>query len=89
MGAPSSHRGLVIGISKALNCRILSVDYRLSPEVQFPAALHDAVSSLYYLLDTGLDSRNIFVAGDSAGGNLAASLLIYARDAGIKLGGGE
>lgn len=44
-----SHRPLAIQVSKALNCRVLSVSYRLAPESPFPGGLHDAVASYLYL----------------------------------------
>ena len=61
---------------------IVSVDYRLAPEHPFPAAAHDAVTALVWLAENGAgmgcDMNNMFIAGDSAGGNLAA---VAAREA--------
>jgi acetyl esterase/lipase len=56
--------------------RVLSVDYRLAPEHPFPAALTDARTAYQWLLDSGVDPRHVAVGGDSAGGGLAASLLV-------------
>lgn len=61
------------------NCRILSVAYRLSPESQFPTAIYDSITALHYLLSLG-PAENIYVAGDSAGGNLSLATLLYLRD---------
>jgi acetyl esterase len=54
---------------------VASVDYRLAPESKFPAALEDCTASLRWLRENALQLRinpeHVFVAGDSAGGNLA------------------
>src|SRR5215510_1862832 len=68
---------------------VVSVDYRRPPEVRFPGAFEDAFSALRDVVariaEFGGDASRIGVAGDSAGGNLAATTAIAARDAGIKL----
>jgi acetyl esterase len=65
---------------------VLLVDYRLAPEAPFPAALDDAWASVTWLAehadDLGLASLPVVVAGDSAGGNLAAVVALRARDRG-------
>jgi len=57
-------------------CAVISVDYRLAPEHKFPAAIDDGVAAYKWLADEataiGLDPARIVVAGDSAGGNVAA-----------------
>ena len=68
---------------------VVSVDYRRPPEVRFPGAFEDAFAALRDVVariaEFGGDANRIGVAGDSAGGNLAATVSIAARDAGIKL----
>src|SRR5215510_10936547 len=68
---------------------VVSVDYRRPPEVRFPGAYEDAFSALRgamaRIAEFGGDPNRVGVAGDSAGGNLAATTAIAARDAGIKL----
>jgi acetyl esterase len=68
---------------------VVSVDYRRPPEVRFPGAFEDAFAALRDVVariaEFGGDANRVGVAGDSAGGNLAATCAIAARDAGIKL----
>ena len=68
---------------------VISVDYRRPPETRFPGAFEDAfaaVSDVFgRVAEFGGDAKRLGVAGDSAGGNLAATTAIACRDAGIKL----
>ncbi len=68
---------------------VISVDYRRPPEVRFPGAFEDAFAALRDVVariaEFGGDRNRIGVAGDSAGGNLSATVALAARDAGIKL----
>ncbi|HEY9454361.1 MAG TPA: alpha/beta hydrolase [Bradyrhizobium sp.] len=68
---------------------VVSVDYRRPPEVRFPGAFEDAFAAVKDVVariaEFGGDAARIGVAGDSAGGNLAATTAIACRDAGIKL----
>ncbi|KAK0513912.1 hypothetical protein JMJ35_003634 [Cladonia borealis] len=65
-----------------LKAKVFSLSYRLSstPTCQFPAALQDAVTAYQYLVDLRTDAKQIIIAGDSAGGNLAIALLRYIED---------
>lgn len=79
---PSTHRPTTSSLAKLTGGRCLSVRYRLSPQVAFPAALLDtliAYLSLLYpppgSLHALVPSSKIIVAGDSAGGNLSLALL--------------
>jgi acetyl esterase len=63
---------------------VISVDYRLAPEHRFPDALDDAYAAVCFIADNadelGVDVERLVVAGDSAGGNLAAVVSLMARD---------
>ncbi|POY72083.1 A/B superfamily hydrolase [Rhodotorula taiwanensis] len=80
--SPRTHRRTVAAISRELKCRVLSVDYRLSPGVVFPASTLDSVAAYLYLTEElGIAASDIIVSGDSAGGNLCLTLMQYLRDA--------
>lgn len=68
------------------NCTVVSVGYRLAPEHPFPAAVHDAWDSTAWCIANAaplrIDPRRVIVAGDSAGGTLAAVVAQQARDEG-------
>ncbi|WPU22795.1 alpha/beta hydrolase [Cedecea neteri] len=66
--------------------RCYSVDYRMPPEHPYPAALDDCLATYRYLLER-YAPENIVIAGRSAGGNLAAAMVLRARDEGLPLPG--
>ena len=70
----------------ALDCVIVSVDYRLAPATAFPGSLEDNYAALTWLHksagELGVDASRIAVMGESAGGGHAAMLAIAARDRG-------
>lgn len=72
------------GLAAASGCRIVSVGYRLAPEHRFPAAADDAYDALTWVAAASqlTGAGPLMVAGDSAGGNLAAVTALRARDAG-------
>jgi acetyl esterase/lipase len=72
--------------ARALDCVIVTVDYRLAPETPFPGSLNDNYGALEWLyrnaISLGVDRSRIALAGESAGGGHAAMLAIAARDRG-------
>ncbi|HEY6496368.1 MAG TPA: alpha/beta hydrolase [Trebonia sp.] len=74
----------VRSLAVASGCDVISVDYRLAPEHAFPAAADDAYDALVWAASQAgpAAGRPIVVAGDSAGGNLAAVAALRARDFG-------
>lgn len=84
-GGPDSHRDLAWRLGKVIGCRVLVVDYRLAPASQFPAAVEDATMAWRFLLDQGYRPEKLIVAGDSAGGGLAVSMMVNARNLGMAM----
>jgi acetyl esterase/lipase len=86
IGDLDTHDGLCRFLADYSGCRVLSVDYRLAPEHPFPAAVEDTVAAFAWAAERagelGADPGRIAVAGDSAGGNLAAVVCLQARDNG-------
>ena len=75
-GSLETHDGICRSLANASGCRLVAVDYRLGPEAPFPAAVQDACAATRWAANhaaqLGIDARLICVAGDAAGGTLAA-----------------
>jgi len=88
MGSPRSHRPLTTRFSEMTGGAVLAVDYRLMPEHRRRAGIEDCRTAYRWLLAHGPDgpgpAQAIFVAGDSAGGNLTLSLIAWVRDNGLR-----
>ena len=76
-GSPATHRGLLSELSRRTRVQVCAPDYRLAPEHPYPAAQDDALAAWNALVARGFLPRNILLAGDSAGGGLALSLLSH------------
>ena len=86
IGGIDSHDGQVREMVNRTGMVFVSVDYRLAPEAKFPAAAEDCYAATQWVAqnaaDIGADAARLGVAGDSAGGNLAAVVAQMARDRG-------
>jgi len=85
LGSLRSDGELAARLGRASGMRVLFPEYRLAPEHPFPAAIDDVLAAWRWLRTQGLDAASLAVAGDSAGGGLAAALLVATRDAGQAL----
>jgi acetyl esterase/lipase len=89
MGSPRSHRWITTTLSRIANASVLAIDYRLTPEHSRIACIEDCQTAYKWLLENGPEGRMgapdaFYVAGDSAGGNLALMTIAWARDAGLR-----
>jgi len=83
----ADHLNVVGPVIKVVGIKMLCVDYPLTPEHPFPAALNDAVAVYKWALGQGYKAPHIALMGDSVGGNLAMSLLLAAAREGLPLPG--
>jgi acetyl esterase len=85
-GNLDSHDVLCAQLAIEAGITVFAIDYRLAPEVRFPGAFDDVVAGLKWVAangaSIGIDATKLAIGGDSAGGNLAAAVSIWARDNG-------
>ena len=100
IGGLETHDSLCRQLALRSGAAVLALDYRLAPEHRFPTAVDDAWSAMRWLAGAGwltgsaatsgastlgLDGSRLAVGGDSAGGTLAATCAVHARDIGLPL----
>ena len=85
VGSVNTHRCIASYIANASRAKILLMDYRLAPEHPFPAAIEDVVHVYRWLLTQGFSNKHIVIAGDSAGGGITVSTLLYLKQTGDSL----
>ena len=83
-GTMFTHKDMVWRLSKAANCQVLSVDYRLAPEHPYPAAQDDCFAAYRCLIER-FNPKSIAIAGDSAGGGLTFATLLRIKDEGLPI----
>ena len=88
MGSPKSHRTISSRFAEVSGCAVLSIDYRMMPEHTHRQCVEDCRTAYQWILENGPDGpgeiEQLFVGGDSAGGNLALSLSAWIRDNGLR-----
>ncbi|WP_018255720.1 alpha/beta hydrolase [Salinispora mooreana] len=89
LGSIDTADGVCRRLANAVPCQVITVGYRLAPEHPFPAAVHDCHAALRHVAvhpaEFGADPERLAVAGDSAGGNLAAAVTLLAQQDGPRL----
>lgn len=88
LGSPKSHRAITAKFSRMAGLSVLALDYRLVPENRRLDCLTDCQLGYRWILDNGPQgqgvTKTLFVAGDSAGGNLTLAVIAWARDEGLR-----
>ncbi len=88
MGSPLSHRAITARFARANCTSVLAIDYRVLPEYRRLDCLADTQTAYRWILENGPEGpaplHTLFVAGDSAGGNLTLAVIAWARDMGLR-----
>ena len=85
LGSVYTHRKVYAHMAKAIGCRALIVHYGRAPENVHPGPVNDMVRSYKWLLDQGIRPGHVALIGDSAGGGLAVTTILRAREQGLPL----
>lgn len=93
IGDLETHDAMCRQLAALSGAVVVAVDYRLAPENPYPAAIMDCYEAAYWvrrnIKELGVDEGKIFLAGDSAGGNLAATVALMVRQEGIFIPRGQ
>ena len=88
-GTAFVYRNVTEALSRYAGASVLAIDYRLAPEHPYPAGLEDCIDAYVWLLANGLarsgPAQVAFIAGDSAGGNLALASLLHIKALGMRM----
>ena len=86
LGDKGTHDRLVREIANGAGAAVIFVNFTSSPEAQYPEPIEEAYTATKYIAENGknlnLDSSRLAVAGDSVGGNMAAAVLLLAKERG-------
>lgn len=86
LGDKNTHDRLVQDIANGANAAVVFVNFTPSPEAKYPTPIEEAYAATKYVSENGeklnLDSSRLAVAGDSVGGNMAAAVLLLAKERG-------
>jgi epsilon-lactone hydrolase len=85
----NSHRRFVSKLSATTGAKVFNVGYRLAPQASIEDAVADGLDGYRYALSQGFAPERIVLAGDSAGGLMAADVALAARDAGLPVPAGQ
>lgn len=80
LGSIKGTRQFLAPMAKVIGLNTVHIDYRLMPEHPFPAGLNDCMNAFEGLLQKGILAQDIVLAGESAGANLALSMVLKRKD---------
>ncbi|WP_273867773.1 alpha/beta hydrolase [Serratia odorifera] len=88
VGEPAGYHGIGGNYASLLGARVYMPDYRLAPEYPFPTPVTDTVDAYEWLIEQGVDASNIVLVGESAGGAMVVTVMVAARNRGLRLPAG-